>query len=147
MSTFLSVAAMILAFAMFFGMIWGAVKYIKACSYYYYTPLKITECVLSVVSVLCPIFGLGASGAISSSVVGIPGMIFSAVVLLGGILMGIFLVLYLIRRIESQTGSRKFAVASFVVQMFFGYLGLASAGLFLLIGVFLINKIGRNDEF
>ena len=145
MDAILSAAVLIFAFVLFFGFIWGTIRYIKACSYYYYTPVKIMDCMESVISVFCPILGIVLAGTLRTHIEGIAGGIMSVVVLVSSIFAGIAIVLYLIRKIESQTGSRKFAVASFVVQMFFGYLGLASMGLFLLAGMYLVNRLGEGD--
>lgn len=142
MDTLLKIIVIIISVALFAALIWGIIKYIKACNYYYYKPVC-NDCFFVLASIALPLGMVMFSNAFSEASVS-NVVIFTAFMNIAAAVACIVLIAYTIKRIYSKTGSYKFAVASYFVEAFIVYFGLMSAGLVVLAAFVVTKKIGED---
>lgn len=145
-SSIASIIILIITFALFGGFIWFCVKYCKACVYYYYNPINTIDCSLAFASLALPSLCAGLIKAFHQSASGMGVYFITAIIGLAGLITGIGLCVYSIRRIYLRCGSWKFAIATYPVEIMIALMALATAGLFLLGAYVVSQKITERRE-
>lgn len=125
----------------FVGIIWGTISYCKACAYYYYNPVNAIDCPLAFASIALPIAGIAFANALLKSSEGTAVLPLVIMISVSSLIAGIGLCIYFIRRGYQRTGSWKFALASYPIEIFITYLGLFTMGLFFLGARVLVEKL------
>lgn len=140
-STLMIIRIVILAVVCIFfgGGIWCCVKYCKACAYYYYSPVNAVDSPLAFASVAVPSLCAGLIKGLLQSGSGIGVYCLVAMIGFAGLLAGIGLLVYCVRKIYLKCGSWKFAIATYPIEILIVCLGLFTAGLFLL-GAHVVTK-------
>ena len=137
----LELVIIIIGIGIFIGMIAGIISYLKACARYYYNPVNAIDCPLAFASIAILFMGVAFAKAIAEAS---PLLIIMAVIIgAASVIVSIGLIGYSIKRIYERTGSWKFAIASYPVEVAIVYLGLMSMGIFMLGAYMVVKKISE----
>lgn len=139
--------AIILTIVIMATMIWGTIKYLKGCAYYYYNPVNALDTPFAFVSIALPLLSIAFASALGKAGTGNKWFFFiiQMIIILSAVIVGIILIWYAIRRIYNRTGSWKFAVASYFVEILVVYVGLATVGIFILGAYYLVDKMVKKQ--